>query len=178
MNMTIKGKISSALGVIFALVVAAFMFGSCGIYSFTGTSIQPDVKTVTINYFEYKALKVNPSLSNQMTEALQDKFLKLTKLEQVDMDGDLEILGAVTGYDVKATAVTANEQAAQNRLTVTVKVTFINRKYPEGDFQDKSFSAYADFDAMQTLDAVESSLCEEIVEKLCEDIFNGTVANW
>lgn len=178
MNMTIKGKISSALGVIFALVVTAFMFGSCGIYSFTGTSIQPDVKTVTINYFEYKALKVNPSLSNQMTEALQDKFLKLTKLEQVDMDGDLEILGAVTGYDVKATAVTANEQAAQNRLTVTVKVTFINRKYPEDDFQDKSFSAYADFDAMQSLDAVESTLCDEIVEKLCEDIFNATVAQW
>ena len=91
MNMTIKGKISSALGVIFALVVAAFALESCGIYSFTGTSIQPDVKTVTISYFEYKALKVNPSLSNQMTEALQDKFLKLTKLEQVDMDGDLEI---------------------------------------------------------------------------------------
>lgn len=178
MNMTIKGKISSALGVIFALVVAAFMFGSCGIYSFTGTSIQPDVKTVTINYFEYKALKVNPSLCNQMTEALQDKFLKLTKLEQVDMDGDLEVLGAVTGYDVKATAVTANEQASQNRLTVTVKVTFINRKYPEDDFQDKSFSAYADFDAMQSLDAVESTLCDEIVEKLCEDIFNATVAQW
>ena len=178
MNMTIKGKISSALGVIFALVVAAFTFGSCGIYSFTGTSIQPDVKTVTISYFEYKALKVNPSLSNQMTEALQDKFLKLTKLEQVDMDGDLEILGAVTGYDVKATAVTANEQAAQNRLTVTVKVTFINRKYPEDDFQDKSFSAYADFDAMQSLDAVESTLCDEIVEKLCEDIFTATVAQW
>ena len=178
MNMTIKRKISSALGVIFALVVAAFTFGSCGIYSFTGTSIQPDVKTVTISYFEYKALKVNPSLSNQMTEALQDKFLKLTKLEQVDMDGDLEILGAVTGYDVKATAVTANEQAAQNRLTVTVKVTFINRKYPEDDFQDKSFSAYADFDAMQSLDAVESTLCDEIVEKLCEDIFNATVAQW
>lgn len=178
MNMTIKGKISSALGVIFALVVAAFALESCGIYSFTGTSIQPDVKTVTISYFEYKALKVNPSLSNQMTEALQDKFLKLTKLEQVDMDGDLEILGAVTGYDVKATAVTANEQAAQNRLTVTVKVTFINRKYPEDDFQDKSFSAYADFDAMQSLDAVESTLCDEIVEKLCEDIFNATVAQW
>lgn len=178
MNMTIKGKISSALGVIFALVVAAFMFGSCGIYSFTGTSIQPDVKTVTINYFEYKALKVNPSLSNQMTEALQEKFLKLTRLEQVDMDGDLEIIGEISGYDVKATAITANEQAAQNRLTVSVKISFVNRKYPEDNFDNKSFSAYADFDAMQTLDAVESGLCEEIVEQLCEDIFNATVANW
>lgn len=171
-------KIRSVAGYVLAFALAMSVFHSCGIYSFTGTSIQPDVKTITINYFEYKALKVNPSLSNQMTEALQDKFLKLTKLEQVDMDGDLDIYGAITGYDVKATAVTANEQAAQSRLTVTVKVTFTNRKYPEDDFQDKSFSAYADFDATQSLDAVEASLCDEIVEKLCEDVFNATVAQW
>lgn len=151
---------------------------SCGIYSFTGTSIQPDVKTITINYFEYTAIKVNPSLSNDITQALQEKFLRLTRLEQVDMDGDLEITGTVSGYDVKATAVTASEQAATNRLTVTVKVSFTNRKYPDEDFPDKSFSAYADFDAMQSLDAVEASLCEEIIEQLCEDIFNATVARW
>ena len=161
-----------------ALILTAVIVHSCGIYSFTGTSIQSDVKTITINYFEYKALKVNPSLSNNITEALKDKFLKMTKLEQVDMDGDLEIVGEVTGYDVKATAITANEQAAQNRLTVNVKIAFVDRKYPENSFENKSFSAYADFDAMQQLDAVEATLCEEIVEKLCEDIFNATVANW
>ena len=170
-------KINNIL-VSLALAAAAFLVQSCGIYSFTGTSIQPDVKSITINYFEYKALKVNPNLSNTITEALKDKFTRMTKLEQVDMDGDLEIIGEVTGYDVKATAITANEQAAQNRLTVNVKIAFIDRKYPENSFENKSFSAYADFDAMQQLDAVESTLCEEIVEKLCEDIFNATVANW
>ena len=160
------------------LFAASLMVSSCGIYSFTGTSIQPDVKTVTINYFEYKALKVNPSLSNDLTEALRDKFIKLTKLEQVDIDGDLELIGAITGYDVRATAINAQEQAAQNRLTVTVKLSFVNRKHPEDDFDDKAFSAYADFDAMQSLEAVQSSLCEEIIEKLCEDMFNASVANW
>lgn len=167
-----------SIGVLVALVLTLPLLQSCGIYSFTGTSIQPDVKTVTVNYFEYLAPKVNPSLSNQITEAMQEKFIKLTKLELVDIDGDLEIIGAVTGYDVKATAITANESAAQNRLTVNVKISFVNRKYPEDDFNDKSFSAYADFDASQSLDAVESALCEEIIEQLCEDIFNSTVANW
>ena len=171
-------NIFAAIGAAAALAVMALIVHSCGIYSFTGTSIQPDVKTVTINYFEYQALKVNPSLSNDLTTALQDKFLKLTKLEQVDMDGDLEITGAIIGYDVKATAITANEQAAQNRLTVSVRISFTNRKYPEDDFENKSFSAYADFDAMQQLDAVEASLCEEIIEQLCDDMFNATVANW
>jgi len=135
------------------------------------------VKTITIPYVEYKALKVNPSLSNDMTEALQDKFRKLTTLEQVEMDGDLELVCEITGYDVKATAVTADELASQNRLTVTVKCEFSNRKYPEDDVS-KNFSAYEDFDATLSLDAVESSLCETIIEKIVEDIFNATVAQW
>lgn len=171
-------SILALTGIVLSLIFAALVVHSCGIYSFTGTSIQPDVKTVTINYFEYKALKVNPTLSNSLTESLKDKFRKMTRLEQVDMDGDLEITGSVMGYDVRAMAVTANEVAAQNRLTVTVRIDFANRKYPEDDFQGKSFSAYADYDSTQSLDAVESTLCDEIIEKLCEDIFNATVANW
>ena len=160
-------------------LVAIFLTGGCSIvhYSFSGTSIQPDVKTVVIHYFEYKALKVNPSLSNDLTEAMKDKVRKLTKLEQVDMDGDIELEGSVTGYEVRASAVTADEVAAQNRLTVTVKLKFTNRKYPEEDFE-KDFSAYADYDSTNSLDAVEASLCEEIVDKLVEDMFNASVAQW
>ncbi|MBQ3438601.1 MAG: LptE family protein [Bacteroidales bacterium] len=160
------------------LASLAVLAVSCGIYSFSGTNIQPDVKTITIPFVEYKALRVNPSLSNELTEALQDKFRKLTSLEQVDVDGDLEVVCSVTGYDVKATAVTAGEVAAQNRLTITVSVDFTNRKYPEEDFANKSFSAYEDYDSSNSLDAVESSLCTTIIEKLVEDIFNATVAQW
>ena len=149
----------------------------CGIYSFSGTSIQPDIKTVTIDFFEYKAQRVNPSLSNDLTEAIRTQFRKMTKLEQVELDGDLEISGEITGYDVRASAVTADEVAAQNRLTVTIKVEFTNRKYPEDDFE-KSFSGYSDYDSTQSIDAVESTLCQEIIEKLVDDIFNATVANW
>ena len=176
--MTVKRNIFLTLGVVVALAITALLVQSCGIYSFTGTSIQPEVKTISIPFFEYKALKVNPSLSNQLTEALQEKFRRFTRLELVDEEGDLEVVGTVVGYDVRATAITASEQAAQNRLTVSVKVSFTNRKFPEESFPEKSFSAYSDFDVTQTLDAVESTLCDEIVEKLCEDIFNGTVANW
>lgn len=170
-------KLLSGLCVAGALALTALIVHSCGIYSFSRTSIQPDVKTVTINYFEYKALRVNPSLSNELTEAIKDQFRRLTRLEEVDIEGDLEISGEITGYDVKAMAVTADEVAAQNRLTVNVKIYFTNRKYPEDDFE-KSFSAYADYDSSNTLDAMESQLCEEIIEKLVEDIFNATVANW
>lgn len=163
---------------ILVLSLAVLAVSACGIYSFSGTSIKPDVKTITINYFEYKAMKVNPSLSNDLTEAVRNQFRRMTGLEQVDMDGDLEISGQVTGYDVRASAVTAGDVAAMNRLTVTVKVDFTNRKYPEEDFTGKSFSAYADYESTTSLDAVESTLCVEIIDKIVEDIFNATVAQW
>ena len=163
---------------ILPLLLAALMLGACGIYSFSGTSIQNDVETINIDYFEYKAQKVNPSLSNDLTEAIRTRFRRMTRLEQVEQDGDLEITGEITGYSVAAAAVSAQEIATQNRLTVTVRVNFSNRKYPEDDFEGKSFSAYADYDSTNSLDAVESSLCAEIVEKLVEDIFNATVAQW
>lgn len=163
-----------------ALVVVLLsmpIFHSCGIYSFSGTSIQPGIRTVSIDLFEYKALRVNPTLASEMTEGIKDKFRKMTKLEQVDMDGDLEIVGSITGYDVRATAVTSGEVAAQNRLTVSISIKYTNRRYPDEDFE-KSFSAYADYPSEQSLDSVESSLCEDIVEQLCEQVLNATVANW
>lgn len=160
-----------------ALALTAMLAGGCGIYSFSGTSIQPDVETITINYFEYKAEKVNPSLSNKITEDLRTQFRKMTRLEQVDMDGDLEIEGSITGYDVSASAITADEVAARNKLTVTVKISFTNRKYPEDDLE-QSFTASEEYDSTQSLDSVQDALCEEIVKKLVEDIFNATVAQW
>ena len=102
---------------------------------------------------------------------------KMTKLEQVEIDGDLHIEGTITGYDVSATAVTANEVASQNRLTVSAKIVFTNRLHEE-DNLEKSFSQYADFPSTQSLDAVENTLCKEIIDKLVEDIFNATVAQW
>ena len=164
----------------FAIIaaIAAVCLTACGIYSFSGTSIQPDVNTVYIGYFEYQAMKVNPSLSNDLTEAVRTQFRRMTRLEQVEEDADLEITGAITGYDVRASAVTAGDVAAQNRLTVTVKVDFKNNKYPEDDFTGKSVSAYADYDSTNSLDAVESTLCAEIIEKIVDEIFNATVAQW
>ncbi len=160
------------------LATGLFCATACGIYSFSGTSIQSDVHTITIDFFEYKAPKVNPSLSNDLTEALRSQFRRMTSLEQVDQDGDLEISGQITGYDVRASSVAAGDVATQNRLTVTVKVDFTNRKYPEDDFSGKSFSAYADYDSNNSLDAVESTLCADIIDQIVENVFNATVAQW
>ena len=162
--------------IIFSLAV--LLLSGCGIYSFSGTSIQPDVKTVCIDLFEYKAQKVNPSLASDLTEQIRTRFRRMTSLEQVEENGDLTITGEITGYEVSASAIGANDMAAQNRLTVSVSVSFSDRLHPEEDFAKKNFSAYSDYDSENSLDAVESSLCAEIIDKLVEDIFNATVAQW
>ena len=163
---------------ILPFLLAALILSACGIYSFSGTSIQNDVETINIDFFEYRAEKVNPSLSNDLTEALRTRFRRMTRLEQVEQDGDLELSGEIVGYDVRPASVSADEIATQNRLTISVRVSFTNRKYPEDNFEGKSFSAYADYDSSNSLDSVESSLCAEIIDKLIEDIFNASVAQW
>ena len=160
------------------LVAAAFCAGGCGIYSFSGTSIQSDVHTIHIELFEYKAQKVNPTLSNDLTEALRTKFRQMTRLEQVEQDADLEIVGEISAYNVNASAISASERAELSRLTIGIRVSFTNRKYPEDDFSDKSFSQYAEFKSDLSLESVESDLCREIIDALCDDIFNATVAPW
>jgi len=153
---------------------------SCGIYSlsFSGTSIEPDVNTIEIGFFGYKAEKVNPNLSNDMTEALRSQFRRMTRLEQVDQDGDLVITGDITSYEFSTQAVSAEEKAARNKLTISASVTFENVKHPDSNFSKKSFSAYEDYDADRTIEEVESTLCKQIIDKIVEEIFNATVAQW
>ena len=150
---------------------------SCGIYSFSGTSIKPDVTTISVYNIENVAIRVNPSLSNTLTEALKEKYRRFTKLTQQTDGGDLMLEGQITSYETASMAVTANEMPSMTRLTVTVKIIFTDQKYPENSFE-KNFVAYEDFNATESFDSKESDLVEAIVEKLVEDIFNGTVANW
>ena len=163
---------------ILTLAICAAILSSCGIYSFSGTSIKPDVETITIEPVVNNALKVNPTLANSFTEALKDKFKKLTSLKDVEEDGDLQLIVTIESYDVRAQAVTANEVAAQNRLTVTAKATFINVLHPEESFENKQFAAYQDYNSELSLDSVEAALCDDILDTLVEDIFNASVAQW
>ncbi len=165
------------LKILMLAAVACAAVSGCGIYSFSGTSIQPDVRSIAVEYFKNNALKVNPTLASSLSDALIDQYRRLTSLQILPENGDMNVYGEITSYDTRPMAVTADEVASQNRLTVTVKITFTNPLPPEEDFE-KSFSAYADYDSNQLLDAVESSLCDEIIDILVEDIFNATVANW
>jgi hypothetical protein len=148
-------------------------------YSFTGASISPDVKTVSIQYFPNFAPLAQPMVSQAFTEALRDIFLSQTNLNLVEKNGDLHFEGAITGYSTSPIAVQGGEfsQATLNRLSITVNVKFINNKDESQNFET-SFTKYTDYNASQNLSAVESSLLKEINDQLVQDIFNKAVVNW
>ncbi len=176
--MTYAKYIKIGLLTMFLLISGSAIFTACKMtYSFTGASIAPDVKTFSVYYFPNRARLVNPNISQQITEALQDKLLRQTSLDQVEDRGDLEFEGQITGYDTRPMNISQGDRAAQTRLTVTVKVKYTNNKNREDDWE-KSFSAYEDFDANKILSEVEDDLMVEIIEKITEDIFNSSIANW
>jgi hypothetical protein len=167
------------LKTIFLLTIGVliFTFSSCHTYSFTGASIAPDVKTVTIQYFPNNAPLIQPSLSQVFTEKLKDRFVSQTNLNLINKGGDLYFEGTITGYDIKPMAIQGNDQAALNRLTITVNVKFINKKHEKQNYET-AFTSYTDYASTLNLSSVEDDLIKIVTTQLVGDIFNKAVINW
>jgi len=171
-------KLSMKKFTFITLLLAFLSIQSCGIYSFTGTNISPDVKTVQIDYFLNNALLVEPSLSQTFTTNFRDLFDTQTNLTSVKSGGDLQFEGEITGYKINPMTATAEQTAAQNRLTITVNVRFFNNKLEEDNFE-KTFSHYYDFDGnSQLVGGLLDDAFDEIIERITQDIFNASVAKW
>ncbi len=163
---------------IMAACVAVVLFVGCkGGYSFTGASIPANAKTISVATFPNFATTVNPQLSQKITDDLRNLFASQTSLNVVNGDADLEVTGEITGYTTKAAALSATDEVSMNRLTITIKVKFINNCDPDANFE-QSFSRYRDYNAQLNFSSVESSLVGEIVSELCDDVFNKSVVNW
>lgn len=160
------------------LFAVAITLQSCSIYSFSGTNLHPDVKTVQIDYFPNNAVLVEPSLSQAFTTQFQDLFLQQTNLSLVKSGGDIQFEGEITGYKINPMTATAQQTAAQNRLTITVNVRFYNN-YVEEDNFEKTFSHFFDFDAnAQLTGGLLDDAFKEIIERISQDVFNASVAKW
>jgi len=162
---------------IVVLVFICISITSCVSYSFTGASIPPEAKTFSVQYFDNQASFVNPTLSESLTNAVKDRFTNQTSLVLVRQEGDLQIEGVITNYVSTPQAITAGQTAALTRLTIDVKVKFINLLEPENNF-DTKFSRYLDYESTQDLAEVQDVLVEGINQMLVDDIFNKAVVNW
>ncbi len=164
------------INIVFGIVILTIT--SCKInYSFSGASIPPEVKTISIHYLKNVASLIKPTLSQQLTDALRERFTSQTNLNQVNSGGDFDISGEITNYTTAPIAIQGNQTAAMNRLTITINIKFVN-KLNEKQNYETSFSRYVDYPSSQSLASVESSILDEVIGYLVDDVFNKTAVNW
>ena len=161
----------------FLFILMVLSLSACKIYSLSGASISPDTKTVSVAYIENNAALVKPTLSQILTESLKDRIVSQTGLQLIRTTADLDFEGTIVDYSVNPLAIQGNEFAAQNRLTISVKIRFSNNKDESKDFE-QVFTRYADYPGTQTLSTVEADLIKTINTQLIDDIFNKAFVNW
>ena len=167
---------------ILIIIISSSMVISCGIYSFTGSSIPVGVETFQVDYFENTAggrpgSTIEPGLDRDFTIALQDLIVNQTSLNLVNEGGDIIYSGEIVEYSITPMAATAEIKAAQNRLTMAVMVSYENVSNEEDNIE-KRFSFYYDFPGNLQVYDIKDSALEEIFERITQDIFNETLAKW
>lgn len=159
------------------------IYSSCSVnYNFTGSSVPEEAKRIYIGEFYNVSTGGPASLSQNFNIALQEYFQRNTKLliETKPLANEPSLTGSITDYRVSiagASATATREQAATNRLTVTVKASYTNPFNEEDNF-DKTFTYAAEYEADQNLSQVESQLIEEITDQLVYQIFNACFGTW
>jgi hypothetical protein len=159
------------------ILVIATTFSGCSVYNFTGTG-PIDAKTFQVNFFQNNADLIEPGIDRQFTLALQDLIMNQTNLNLVSNSGDLTYEGEIVDYRITPMTATADQQAAQNRLTIRINVRFSNRKKETDDFE-KTFEFYYDFPGTSLpTGSVLNAAITTIFERITQDIFNESLAKW
>ncbi|WP_157449671.1 LptE family protein [Croceitalea dokdonensis] len=167
--------------VLMLALASSLLLDGCGLYTFTGADVG-DAQSFQVNFFQNYADQspgstIEPQLDLEFTNALQDLITNLTSLSLTGSGGDLVYEGEIVEYRVSPMSATADQTAAQNRLTMAVNVRFFNSKKEGADFE-KRFSFFFDFPGTQLLESVKSEAHEVIFDRLTQDIFNESLADW
>lgn len=160
------------------LITFSITLLGCGAYSFTGASIPAGTKTFQVNYFQNNAPLIEPGLERDFTLALQDLILNQTSLDLVKSGADLTYEGEITEYRISPTTATADNKAAQNRLTISVNVRFFDKNDEDSDLE-RRFSFFYDYAGNEQLVGSQKDIAiAEIFERITQDVFNATLAKW
>lgn len=163
------------------LILITFALSGCGAYNFTGGDVGT-AETFQVNYFQNYASQspgstFDPGLDREFTLSLQDLILNQTSLDLVGSNGDLLYEGEIVEYRVSPMTATAEQRAAQNRLTISILVRFFNNTKEDADFE-RRFSFFYDYDANAQLSSVRDEAHQVIFERINQDIFNASLADW
>ena len=126
------------------LLVALLLVGCTVSYKFTGASIDyTKVKSISLETFQNRAAYQWGPMATMFNDALSDRFVQQTKLQQVARGGDLQLAGEITAYDQFNKSISADGYSSMVQLKMTVNVRFANNTNHDEDFE-RQFSAPRD----------------------------------
>ena len=163
----------------FIVIIVSIALYNCSVkYSLTGASISPETKTFQVNYFQNNSTLIEPGIDRDFTNKLIDLLINQTSLDLVKSNGDLLYEGEIVEYRIAPTTATANNTAAQNRLTIGINVRFYDKSDPDAEFE-KRFSFYYDYPgSSQLIGSQKDTAVDEIFERITQDVFNASLAKW
>lgn len=176
--MSLRNKIHNTLAALTILTATALLLACSVTYKFNGSSINYDkVKSISIDKFPIRSAYVWSPMESMFYNTLTDAFAQKTKLQVLKRNGDMQLAGEIVEYSQTNKSIAADGFSAQTQLKITVNVRFTNNTNHEEDFEQR-FSATAEYDSKQQLNAVQEELVQQMINDIVDQIFNSSVANW
>jgi len=143
-----------------------------------GGTIDPNLKTLSVETFSNESAIIVPTLSQDFTEAIRDRFLSQSRLSLTNGSADVEVSGSIYDYSIRPTSITGDETAAQNQLTIAVKVSFTNNVNTNESWEKTFSSTSTPFSSSLDFNSIEGDIITEVIEQLTQDIFNQSLGKW
>ncbi|MDE3058710.1 MAG: LptE family protein [Bacteroidota bacterium] len=158
------------------IITAAAMesFSGC-MYSFTGSSVPPHLKTIAVPLFEDQSGFGEPNLRENLTKEIIDQFVSDNSLTPADRStSDSMLEGTITTVSDAPQVIAPGEQVSTRRVTITVHVTFQDLKLRKKVWE-KNFTEYGDYEPGSQ---VRTAALTDAINKLANDVLLETVSGW
>jgi hypothetical protein len=180
-----RNAVFSRIAFSWLAILLSFTMHSCGVgaqYSMTGSTTTAE--TISVAEFYNNADLGPANMGQTITNQLKTYFIQNSSIRVVPEEGQLQLEGEVTDFRLTPISPTSSgnpndiTSASSTRLTITVKATYINTTDEKLSFKDKTFSFYKDFPNDLNVSDVQEQFTKQIFDRIINDIFNASVANW
>ncbi len=166
----------------FLYISLIFVLSSCwpDSVSFIDTGGMPEEwKTFYVTTLDNNAANTPLSYEAELSELIKDGVQNKSRLtlNQNEADAEVNITGVITSYLITPIALQEGDDAAQNRLSVTVQFEIFVSK-PEEDVMKVTSTRFIDYDSNTDLATVESELLDAVNEQIIQDVLNKLMSNW
>ena len=160
------------------LLVVLFLAALQGCYSFNGSSLPPNLKTIAIPVFEDRSGAGIAQFRGDLTGRLANKIESQSPLRLTPSMSRADALleGAIISFaDAPSQLSSKTERAITNRVTLVVQVTMTDRLKKTAIFS-QSFVGFSDYRAGDYV--AQQGAIRYCVSQIIDEIFDRVVSGW